>query len=61
MARERTNPQTDRGVANQRSGSRLRYRCSCGRILVGNAARASHEDAARRRGDESAHQYDGRA
>lgn len=57
----RNNPQTDRGVINQRSGERLRFRCSCGRILVGNAARASHRAAAERRGEASDHRYMGRA
>lgn len=59
MAREESNPQTDRGVANKRSGKRLRRRCTCGRIIAGNAAWWSHLDAAKRRED-AGHGYTGR-
>ena len=65
MAREETNPQTDRGVANKRSGQRLRRKCTCGRILTGNAAWWSHQNSRQSREDMAlvpwSHGYNGRA
>jgi hypothetical protein len=61
MSRQETNPQTDRGVTNKRSGQNLRRRCRCDRIVAGNAAWWSHLDAAERRGESESHGYAGRA
>lgn len=65
MAREESNPQTDRGVANKRSGQRLRRRCRCGRIIAGNAAWWSHLNSrnslAENRVTPGCHGYAGRA
>lgn len=60
MTRQESNPQTDRGVTNKRSGQNLLRRCTCGRIVTGNAAWWSHLDAAERHGEASAHGYAGR-
>jgi hypothetical protein len=60
MARQESNPQTDRGVANKRSGQKLRRTCRCGQVIAGNAAWWSHQDAAERRGAQDAHGHAGR-
>jgi hypothetical protein len=63
--RERENPQTDRGVTNQRSGENLRRKCTCGRIITGNAAWWSHLNSrtslAENRVTPGCHAYGGRA
>lgn len=52
-----SNPQTDRGVANKRSGKNLRRKCKCGRTITGNAAWWSHQNA---NVDSDEHGYAGR-
>lgn len=54
-------PGDRRAKANQNSGRKIRRKCSCGRIIVGNAAWWAHNDAAERRGDTHEHRYQGRA